>query len=81
MTGYFDLFSFPWLKYRSYSPSKGSEWLVRFNFHPSKTVSVFLQMREESKQRNTGVVNNLYLTDQGTKRNYGSIAIMLPTRG
>jgi len=68
--GYFDLFSFPWLRYRSYSPSDGSEWLVRFNFHPSKTVSLFLQMREESKQRNTGVVNNLYLTDQGTKRNY-----------
>jgi hypothetical protein len=70
LAGYFDLFSFPWLRYRSYSPSEGSEWLVRFNFHPSKTVSVFLQMREESKQRNTGVVNNLYLTDQGTKRNY-----------
>jgi len=68
--GYFDLFSFPWLRYRSYSPSDGSEWLVRFNFHPSKTVSVFLQMREETKQRNTGAVNNLYLTDLGTKRNY-----------
>jgi hypothetical protein len=70
LTGYFDLFSFPWLKYRSYSPSDGSEWLVRFNFHPSKTVSMFLQMREESKQRNTGVANNLYMTDQGVKRNY-----------
>ncbi|HEV8513710.1 MAG TPA: hypothetical protein VGQ59_10555, partial [Cyclobacteriaceae bacterium] len=70
MAGYFDLFSFPWLKYRSYSPSDGSEWLVRFNFHPSKTVSIFLQMREESKQRNTGVANNLYLTSQGVKRNY-----------
>jgi hypothetical protein len=70
MAGYFDLFSFPWLKYRSYSPSEGSEWLVRFNFHPSKTVSIFLQMREESKQRNTGVANNLYLTTQGTKRSY-----------
>jgi hypothetical protein len=70
MTGYFDLFSFPWLKYRSYSPSDGSEWLLRFNFQPSKTVSVFVQMREESKLRNTSVINNLYLTDQGTKRNY-----------
>ncbi len=70
MAGYFDLFSFPWLKYRSYSPSDGSEWLLRFNFHPSKTVSIFLQMREESKQRNSGVVNNLYLTNQNIKRNY-----------
>ncbi len=69
-TGYFDLFSFPWLKYRSYSPSYGSEWLVRFNYKPSKTVSLFLQAREESKQRNTGIANNFYLTDNGIKRSY-----------
>lgn len=68
--GYVDLFSFPWLKYRSYSPSDGSEWLARFNYRPSKNVYIFLQVREESKQRNTGVDNNLYLTDNGIKRNY-----------
>ncbi len=70
MAGYFDLFSFPWLKYRSYSPSDGSEWLARLNYKPSKTVSVFLQVREETKQRNTGIDNTLYLTDNGIKRNY-----------
>lgn len=70
LSGYFDLFSFPWLKYRSYSPSDGSEWLARFNYRPSKTVSIFLQVREESKQRNRGTDNNLYFTDNGIKRNY-----------
>jgi len=67
---YLDLFSFPWLKYRSYAPSDGSEWLVRLNMRPTKTVSVFLQVREESKQRNLGINNNLYLTGNGVKRNY-----------
>ncbi|MFM9839450.1 MAG: ComEA family DNA-binding protein [Cyclobacteriaceae bacterium] len=68
--GYADLFRFPWLKYRSYSPSDGSEWLVRFNYKPSKTVYIFLQAREEIKQRNTSTDVNLYLTDLGTRRNY-----------
>jgi hypothetical protein len=70
IAGYADLFHFPWLKYRSFSPSEGSEWLVRFNYKPSKTVYIFLQAREEIKQRNTGTDVNLYLTDQGTRRNY-----------
>ncbi|GHM99042.1 hypothetical protein WSM22_05320 [Cytophagales bacterium WSM2-2] len=70
VSGYFDLFTFPWLKYRNYSPSDGNEWLLRFNYKPSKTVAIFMQMRQESKQRNTGVESNLYLTDQGVKQNY-----------
>jgi hypothetical protein len=70
LAGYVDLFTFPWLKYRSYSPSDGSEWLIRFNYKPSKTVSIFLQAREESKQRNTGADTNLFLTAEGVKRNY-----------
>jgi len=70
LAGYFDLFSFPWLKYQNYSPSNGNEWLARFNYRPSKTVYIFLQARQESKQWNTGATNNLYLTDNGTKTNY-----------
>ncbi|HCW07977.1 MAG TPA: hypothetical protein DGG95_11510, partial [Cytophagales bacterium] len=70
LAGYVDLFSFPWLRYRSYAPSDGSEWLVRFNYKPSKSVYIFLQARQESKLRNTGVDNNLYLTAQGTKQNF-----------
>lgn len=70
LAGYVDLFSFPWLKYRSYAPSEGSEWLIRFNYKPSKTVSFFAQAREESKQRNTSADANLFLTAQGVKRNY-----------
>ncbi|HLZ17173.1 MAG TPA: helix-hairpin-helix domain-containing protein, partial [Cyclobacteriaceae bacterium] len=58
--GYFDLFSFPWLKYHNYSPSDGHEWLARFNCRPSKTVFIFSQMREESRLRNSGTDNNLY---------------------
>jgi hypothetical protein len=70
LSGYADLFVFPWLKSRSYAPSEGSEWLLRFNYRPSKNVYLFLQAREENKQRNTGEDFNLYITAMGTRRNY-----------
>jgi Helix-hairpin-helix motif len=69
-SGYFDLFRFPWLRYRSYSMSEGSEWLIRFNYRPTKNISLFLQAREETKVRNNTMDTNLYLTDPGTKRNF-----------
>ncbi|CAN5478082.1 helix-hairpin-helix domain-containing protein [soil metagenome] len=69
-SGYVDIFQFPWLRYRSYTPSEGNEWLLRFNYTPSKTVSLFVQFREESKVRNLPDETNLYLNSIGTKRNY-----------
>ncbi|HTH55490.1 MAG TPA: hypothetical protein VL728_05550 [Cyclobacteriaceae bacterium] len=70
LAGYFDLFSFPWLKYRSYSPSDGNESLLRFNYRPTKLVYIFVQARQESKQRNTGADGNLYATANGIKQSY-----------
>jgi DNA uptake protein and related DNA-binding proteins len=70
LSGYVDFFQFPWLRYRSYSPSYGTEWLLRFNFKPSKTTLFFVQAREESKLRNTTSESNQYETATGVKRNY-----------
>lgn len=70
-SGYMDFFRFPWLRYRSYAPSNGHEWLVRFNYQPSRNVMIFIQAREESKTRNgSNPETNLYETFPGTKRNY-----------
>ena len=69
-SGYFDMFVFPWLRYRGYAPSDGNEWLLRFNFTPSKTVNLFLQAREESKIRNLSEASTLYTTGIGVKRNF-----------
>lgn len=70
-TGYADLFQFPWLRYQSYTPSEGHEWLIRVNYQPSKTVLLFVQIREESKVRNLSTENtNLYETGTGVKKSY-----------
>lgn len=70
LSGYVDLFRFPWLRYRGYAPSDGNEWMLRFNYQPSKTIALFFQMREESKIRNSGTPTNLYEAGNGVKRNY-----------
>lgn len=71
LSGYTDLFQFPWLRYRSYAPSQGHEWLLKFNYQPSRNVLIFIHAREESKARNlTDDQSSLYNTGMGTKRNY-----------
>ena len=69
LTGYADLFSFPWLAFRRYAPSSGYEWLLRGNYSPSKQISLFLQVREEAKARNLGEVSSLYRLTEGLRRN------------
>lgn len=69
LTGYTDLFTFPWLSFRRYAPSGGYEWLLRGNYQPSKKISVYFQVREESKSRNLQEAGNLYQLGEGLKRN------------
>ncbi|MGM0945619.1 MAG: helix-hairpin-helix domain-containing protein [Bacteroidota bacterium] len=53
INGYYDFFRFPWLKFRVYSPSNGSEWLGRVSFRPSREMTTFIQIRQEQKLRNS----------------------------
>lgn len=70
LTGYADLFRFPWLKYRTYAPSRGYEWLMRISREIRKGTKFHVQVREESKARNITGETPLYLLGQGLKRNY-----------
>lgn len=70
ISGYMDLFKFPWLGFRRYAPSHGYEWLLRLNYQPSRHILLYVQAREESKLRNKGGESNLYQLDPVTKRNY-----------
>ncbi len=69
LTGYIDLFQFPWLRFRSYKPSSGHEWLTRLSYQPSKHILIYVQGREEKKVRNTNQDPTLYRTADGVKRN------------
>jgi len=87
LTGYVDMFRFPWLKHRTYAPSRGYEWLIKFSREITKGTSFQFQMREESKARNVTVEAPLYAVHQGLKRNYllsttikANMALTLKTR-
>jgi hypothetical protein len=69
---YFDRFEFPWLRFRAYAPSWGTEWFSRFTFSPSRNTLIFLQARQESKARNLSDYpgfQSSYILDQGIKTN------------
>lgn len=70
LTGYLDLFTFPWLRYRAYAPSGGYEWLWRLSYQPGRNVMLFAQSREESKMRNAPAPLASYSQARGTKNNY-----------
>jgi hypothetical protein len=69
LSGYIDLFRFPWLRFRSYSPSIGNEWLIKYQHKYSKTIQLTIQAREEAKARNITTDKNLYDVQNGIKRN------------
>ncbi|MBD8487632.1 helix-hairpin-helix domain-containing protein [Echinicola sp. CAU 1574] len=72
-SAYFDQFEFPWLRYRSYAPSSGHEWLQRLTYSPKKAISIYFQVREEVKDRNITSTDNdypIYQLSTGKRRNY-----------
>jgi hypothetical protein len=74
-SGYADFFRFPWLRYRSYAPGAGHEWLLRLTYQPTRTIRLTAQHRQESKPRNESTAEgNLYPTSQGVKHNTWLIA-------
>ncbi|MEE4178256.1 MAG: helix-hairpin-helix domain-containing protein [Bacteroides sp.] len=53
LTAYADHFAFPWMKYRTYSPSRGYEYLVQLNHHPRRNTEIYVRYRIRNKPLNT----------------------------
>ena len=70
LSAYYDVFEFPWLRFRTDAPSIGSEWLVQLNYKPSKKIEMYIRGRREIKQENeTGISEGIdYLVNR--KRTY-----------
>ena len=69
VSAYTDFFSFPWLKYRTDAPSKGSEYLIKLNYEPSKRVELYLQFREKNKVINASAPLIISYLDDTKKQN------------
>lgn len=71
ISGYYDLFTFPWLTFLADAPSKGFEYLWQVTYTPSRGVELYLRGRQKTKEENARTENILtdYLVDN-TRWNY-----------
>ncbi|MFL5762530.1 MAG: ComEA family DNA-binding protein [Bacteroidia bacterium] len=53
INAFYDRFEFPWLKYQVNAPSYGNDYMVQFNYTPSKKTDMYFRFRERDKQKNT----------------------------
>lgn len=52
ISAYYDLFRFPWLKYRTDAPSSGYDYLANIIFHPSRDLNMYWRYHEKLKYQN-----------------------------
>ncbi|HSB93092.1 MAG TPA: hypothetical protein VLC28_08250, partial [Flavitalea sp.] len=60
LSSYYDVYSFPWLKFRVNAPSQGNSFLAQFKYTPDKTSEFYVRLRSSNKQQNEGA----FPTDQ-----------------
>jgi len=71
LTLYYDKFRFPWLRFRAEAPSEGLEYLARWTFKPSRSVTLFAHFRQENKDRTFQPEgSNLNILSTAKRRNY-----------
>jgi Helix-hairpin-helix motif len=54
---FYDVFVFPWLKYRIDAPSSGKDLLIQTNYQPNKSWQLITLYKNEIKNGNAGVSN------------------------
>lgn len=52
LSAYYDLFSFPWLRYRVNTPSQGNEFLIQYQNEVSRYFNFYLRVKSETKMLN-----------------------------
>ncbi|MFQ3575750.1 MAG: hypothetical protein SNJ77_04875 [Cytophagales bacterium] len=65
LAAYYDKFTFPWLAFLADNPTSGYEYLARLTHKPTRKITLYLQFREERKDRN--FKNNTTVSDFTTK--------------
>jgi len=53
ISAYYDVFTFPWLKFLADAPSHGNEFDMQITYKPSKKLEMYIKYQHEIKQQNT----------------------------
>lgn len=73
LSGYFDRFEFPWMKYQVNGPSSGYDYVAQINYTPSKTFDAYFKLRARNKYKNTSTtpdINDIDFIVPYTQTNY-----------
>jgi hypothetical protein len=69
LNAYADHFSFPWMKYRTYAPSRGHDYLVQVNFRPERRIEMYARYRIRNKPLNSPNESIIRYLDNVTRQN------------
>ncbi len=70
LNAFADHFCFPWLKFRTYLPSHGSDYLVNLEYRPTRTVECIIRFRKKNKPLNTRDAEYLRTLENVTRTQY-----------
>ncbi len=70
LSAYADHFSFPWMKYRTYMPSRGYDYLAQLEYSPSRQVQILLRYRTRNKPLNSARQTGVFSLDEVVRDNY-----------
>ncbi len=51
LAGYYDRFTFPYLRYQVNAPSRGNDFLLQLNYTPNKKTDIYLRVRKRIKEK------------------------------
>lgn len=52
LSAYYDLYSFPWLRYGAYSPTGGYDYFIEAAYSLNRRVNMYLRFKQENKSEN-----------------------------
>lgn len=58
LSGYVDIFRFPWMKYGVDAPSTGQEYMVQADYTRNRTFSAYVRYKYKKKEKNGNKVDN-----------------------
>jgi hypothetical protein len=50
---YADHFSFPWMRFRTYMPSQGTDYMLHIEYKPTREIEIYARYRSKAKPLNT----------------------------
>jgi hypothetical protein len=71
LSAFYDLFVFPWLRYRVNAPSSGSDFFAKLSFSPNKRLEIYTHFRKRVKESDPGAsAEEIKFPIAGAQTNY-----------